>query len=71
MTETTLEGYSDEQRREYGKYVAVERIYIGGALAFNPGDPVPASHVDREDAPVRKEQVAGAQTKAASAVKEG
>ena len=32
---------------EYGTYVAVETIFIGGARAFNVGDPVPVSHVER------------------------
>jgi hypothetical protein len=59
-----------EQQREWGKYVAVERIFIDGALAFNAGDPVPAQHVDRADAPVNKSQVTGANTKAAVAAKE-
>lgn len=59
--------YEAQQAAEWGKYVATEVIYIGGARAFNPGDPVPASHVDREDPPVRKEQVVGAKTKAAAA----
>lgn len=69
---TTPESYDAQQKAEYGKYVAVEQIYIGGALAFNPGDPVPASTVDRDDSPIRKEQVAGAKTKAAeAATKEG
>lgn len=31
---------------EYGTYVATEPIFIGGARAFNAGDPVPVSHVD-------------------------
>lgn len=33
--------------QEYGTYVAAEAIYLGGARAFNPGDPVPVSHVER------------------------
>jgi hypothetical protein len=32
---------------EYGRYVANQPIFIGGARAFNPGDPVPVSHLDR------------------------
>lgn len=36
-----------EQAKEYGQYVATEQIYVDGALAFNPGDPVPAGHVKR------------------------
>ena len=69
---TTLADYSDEQRREWGRYVATERIFIGGALAFLPGDPVPIGHVEGDDAPVSKEQVARVNTKAAeAATKEG
>jgi len=32
---------------EYGTYTAAGPIFIDGARAFNAGDPVPASHVDR------------------------
>lgn len=32
---------------EYGTYVAVSPIDINGVRAFNVGDPVPVSHVDR------------------------
>lgn len=32
---------------EYAQYVAVQRIYHGGALAYTPGRPVPASNVKR------------------------
>lgn len=62
-----LDQYAESVKREWSKYVATERIFIGGALAFNVGDPVPAGHVDRENAPVDKSQVAGANTKAAQA----
>lgn len=34
-----------ERIAEYGQYVATEDIFIGGALAFTPGHPVPATHV--------------------------
>lgn len=54
------------QEREYGEYVAVQRIDIGGARAFNPGDPVPKSHVD--SGIVSKDSVAKRNTKAAEAV---
>ena len=47
MAEKTVEQYLDEQRAEWGAYVATEAIHIHGARAFNEGDPVPASHVDR------------------------
>lgn len=36
---------------EYGTYVAVETIFIGGARAFNVGDPVPVSHVSENKVP--------------------
>lgn len=45
--DTTAEKLRDAQETEYGTYVAKERIVIDGALAFNVGDPVPASHVKR------------------------
>lgn len=39
----------DELRKqritEYSQYVAKEDIFIGGALAFAPGHPVPATHI--------------------------
>ena len=47
MPEKTVEQYQAEQAAEWGAYVAVERISINGARAFNVGDPVPASHVKR------------------------
>lgn len=43
----TAEDLRAAQVAEYGTYTAVERIFIGGALAFNAGDPVPVSHVER------------------------
>lgn len=49
-----------EQQKEYGSYVAVEAIDLGGARAFNVGDPVPASHVAR--GVVAKTQVASVTT---------
>lgn len=58
----------EAQRREYGKYVAKDVIYIQGARAFNPGDPVPVSHI--ETGVVAKEQVVGADTKAAASITE-
>jgi hypothetical protein len=41
----TVEEYKAAQQVEWGQYVAIEAIDIGGARAFNAGDPVPASHV--------------------------
>lgn len=31
--------------KEYGQYVATTSIYHDGALAYRPGDPVPATNV--------------------------
>lgn len=36
-----------EQIKEYETYVAATDIYVGVALAYNQGDPVPASNVAR------------------------
>jgi hypothetical protein len=44
MTES-IEGYESAQAAEYSTFVAVNAIFIGGARAFNPGHPVPASAV--------------------------
>lgn len=33
------------QLEEYSQYVATGPIYVGTALAYNEGDPVPASNV--------------------------
>ena len=41
----TLEEYKAALEAEWGRYVAAEAIEIGNARAFNPGDPVPVSHV--------------------------
>lgn len=36
--------------KEYGKYVATARILApSGAGAFNPGDPIPTSTIERDD----------------------
>lgn len=34
-----------KQQTEWGTYRAAAPIYIDGVRAFNPGDPVPVSHV--------------------------
>lgn len=47
MAEHTLEEYRRAQEAEWGSYVATAVIHVNGARAFNPGDPVPASHVVR------------------------
>lgn len=57
------------QEAEYGEFVAVEPIDIGGARAFNVGDPVPKSHV--ESGTVSQDQVARRTTKAARAATTG
>lgn len=62
MSETTLEEYRKAQEAEWGAYVATAPIDIGGARAFNPGDPVPASHVTRGVVP--EDRVAKTTTKA-------
>lgn len=43
----TAAEYREAQGAEYGTYVATQEININGARAFNPGDPVPVSHVER------------------------
>jgi len=55
MSEMTLveQQYADamvrrqQQIEEYSQWVAAVPITVGTALAFNTGDPVPASHVER------------------------
>lgn len=68
---TTAEEYREVQAKEYSAYVAVDRISIDGALAFLPGDPVPASTVERADSPIDRSLVTKAGTKAAAAAQEG
>lgn len=68
MAEMTVEEYLAAQKAEWETYVATEPIYVGGARAFNAGDPVPASHVERGVVP--EDSVAKATTKAAKAAKE-
>lgn len=43
----TAADLASEQEREYSTYIAAEAIFIAGARAFNVGDPVPVSHVER------------------------
>lgn len=62
----TAEQLREEQEREYGTYVATQAIDIEGARAFNVGDPVPVSHVDRGVVP--SDAVAKTSTKAGQAV---
>lgn len=35
----------EAQRQEYSQFVATQKIYVDGALAFTPGQAVPASNV--------------------------
>lgn len=65
----TVEDYLKKQKAEWGTYVATEAIYVNGARAFNPGDPVPVSHVESKT--VSTSQVAKTTTKAAQAATEG
>lgn len=58
----TVEEREAQQRTEYGTYVALAPILINGARAFNRGDAVPVSHVER--GVVAGEQVAKLSTKA-------
>jgi hypothetical protein len=44
----TAEDFAAATIAEYGQYRATQAIYINGARAFNPGDPVPAGHVKRK-----------------------
>lgn len=60
-----VEDFRAAQAKEYGTYTATERIVIDGVLAFLPGDPVPAGHVNRQV--VSKDQVEKAKTPAAPA----
>ena len=61
----TAAQYREALGDEYGQYVAVVAIDINGARAFNVGDPVPVSHVER--GVVEAEQVSKRSTKAAQA----
>jgi hypothetical protein len=67
-TPATAEELRAAQAQEYGQYVATRPINIAGARAFNVGDPVPASSVDRGVVPA--DAVAKSTTKAAAAATE-
>lgn len=62
---TPDEEYRQAQAAEYGTFVANKPISIGGARAFNEGDPVPVSHVER--GVVSDEDVVKVSTKAGKA----
>ena len=51
---------------EYGQYVATQDIYVGNALAYRVGDPVPVSNVERHGY-LANELVAKTSTKAGKA----
>lgn len=57
----TAAEYAEALAAEYRDYVAATVIYVDGARAFNPGDAVPASHVER--GVVHQDQVAKPSTK--------
>ena len=42
-----VEDFAAAQAAEYAAFVAVETILVDGARAYNPGDAVPASNVER------------------------
>jgi hypothetical protein len=56
-----------EQQKEYGTYVAKQDIYVGVALAYRSGDPVPVSNVQAHGYD-KNDMVVKAGTKAAAAV---
>lgn len=62
---SAVDDYREAQVAEWGKYRAAKPIYIGGARAFNEGDPVPASHVD--NGVVRDDEVVAVKAKSAAA----
>lgn len=57
------------QADEYGTYIAAYPIDVDGVRAFNPGNAVPASHVERGVVDISL--VAKVGTKAAEAVNDG
>ena len=68
-TPMTAVEFREEQAKEYGQFVAAQAIDIEGARAFNIGDPVPASHVER--GVVSADQVKKTTTKAGQALAAG
>lgn len=61
----TVEEYRAAQEAEWGQYVANEAIDINGVRAFNAGNAVPVSHVER--GVVDKSQVRDVKAEAAKA----
>lgn len=43
----SVEDYAAAQKAEWGAYVAKSAIFYDGVRAFNAGDPVPRSHVEK------------------------
>jgi hypothetical protein len=68
-TPLTAAQFREVQGDEYGQYVAAQTIFIEGARAFNVGDPVPASHVER--GVVAADEVKKVSTKAGQALAAG
>lgn len=64
-----LEDFAAAQEKDWSQFVAVARIFHGNALAYNPGDPVPASNVELHGY-LKQGLVARVNTKAAAAVTE-
>jgi hypothetical protein len=48
-TDPDWERRRTEILHEYGQFRAVSPIFVGNALAYNPGDAVPASNVEAHD----------------------
>ena len=46
---TSAEDFAAAQEAEYATYVATETILYDGVRAYNAGDPVPASNVEKHD----------------------
>lgn len=65
----TAAQFREAQGAEYGTYVAAGPINIHGARAFNTGDPVPVSHVER--GVVSLDQVKKITTRAGQALASG
>lgn len=68
-----VDDFQAEQAKDWGTYVAVAQIFVGNALAYNPGDPVPASNVElhgyAEDGLVAKRNTKAAAAATDSAAK--
>jgi hypothetical protein len=69
MADSPTSDYRKEQEAEYGEFVALTQILYDGALAYNPGDPVPKTNVDAHGY-LEQGVVARRTTKAAKAATE-